>query len=96
MSVDYTRHCRECDKDFTWTAAQADWSRRRFEQAGMPVFEPNICFRCRAEKRVALETDWRIAECCACGIPFPCPPWLKRLPVYCRVCMEEARRETVI
>lgn len=49
---DRTMVCKECLKDFPWTVGEQKYLWTLFEQGKIKdVFEPQICKRCKIERR---------------------------------------------
>lgn len=94
--TDQTRTCRECGRDFTWTAGEQEF----FSQRGLQN-PPNRCPECRAANKASRhvsggrgDADRQMYEvtCSQCGqtarVPFQ--PRLDK-PVYCSDCFSQQR-----
>jgi CxxC-x17-CxxC domain-containing protein len=87
--TDKTLNCRDCGKDFTFTAGEQEF----FSQKGFEN-EPLRCPECRAAKRKQRRTNREITKvvCADCGketeVPFK--PTGDR-PVYCSDCFANHR-----
>lgn len=84
MAEDKTLTCKDCGKDFVFTASEQDFYKEKgFEN------EPQRCKECRIAKKNAARGERRMypATCAACGqeteVPFE-PRGDK--PIYCRDC----------
>lgn len=84
MAEDKTLTCKDCGKDFVFTASEQDFYKEKgFEN------EPQRCKECRIAKKNATRGERRMypATCAACGqeteVPFE-PRGDK--PIYCREC----------
>ncbi len=91
MYEDKTLTCRDCGREFVWTASeQAFWAEREF------THEPTRCLECRRNKRAAngngAPRQLYKVICDACGketeVTFE-PKGTK--PVYCRECYNAQR-----
>ena len=89
MYEDKTLICKDCGKEFVFTAGEQEF----FASKGF-VNEPQRCKECRDARRGAArpEREFFSAECAACGgeakIPFQ--PREDR-PVYCSDCFAKMR-----
>lgn len=84
MAEDKTLTCKDCGKEFVFTASEQDFYKEKgFEN------EPQRCKECRIAKKNAGRGERRMypATCAACGqeteVPFE-PRGDK--PIYCREC----------
>ena len=91
MYEDKTLVCKECGKEFVFSAGEQEfYAERGFQN------EPQRCKECRyARKNAAKAEKVRYTAVCAnCGgeavVPFE--PTAGR-PVYCSTCFEEMRKE---
>lgn len=62
MFEDKVLKCRECSKDFTWTAGEQDF----FAQKGFKN-KPTRCKECRKTNRQKVETEYFKITCSTCG-----------------------------
>lgn len=94
--ADQTRACRECGREFTWTAGEQEF----FAARGLQN-PPNRCPECRAaakamrnagSARVAADRQMFEVICSQCGQParVPFQPRLDK-PVYCSDCFSQQR-----
>lgn len=89
---DKTLTCRDCGKEFTWTASEQDF----YQQKGFEN-EPVRCPSCRALKKAKMQGQRQSYEikCAECGradtVPFQ--PKGDR-PVLCRDCFRRQRQTT--
>jgi CxxC-x17-CxxC domain-containing protein len=90
MHTDKTLTCKECGKEFTWTASEQDF----YAEKGF-TNEPQRCKECRmARKSTSRESDGNRkmfeAVCSSCGktckVPFE--PHTDR-PVFCSDCFKK-------
>ena len=91
MYEDKTVICKECGKEFTFTAGEQDF----YAEKGF-VNEPQRCKPCRDARKNAsrLEREMFVATCATCGkdakVPFR--PKEDR-PVYCSDCFAKMKSE---
>ena len=91
MYEDKTLICKECGKEFTFTAGEQEF----YAEKGF-VNEPQRCKECRDARKQAIkgEREKFKATCAACGgeaeVPFK--PREDR-PVYCSVCFAKMKEE---
>ena len=94
--ADQTRSCRDCGREFTWTAGEQEF----FASRGLQN-PPNRCPECRAAARAVRRGDSMMAgadrqmyevTCSQCGRParVPFQPRLDK-PVYCSDCFSQQR-----
>lgn len=94
--ADQTRMCRECGREFTWTAGEQEF----FAARGLQN-PPNRCPECRAaakavrnagSSRVSADRQMFEVTCSQCGQParVPFQPRLDK-PVYCSDCFSQQR-----
>jgi CxxC-x17-CxxC domain-containing protein len=94
--ADQTRSCRDCGREFTWTAGEQEFFASRGLQNA-----PNRCPECRAAARAVRRGDNMMAgtdrqmyevTCSQCGRParVPFQPRLDK-PVYCSDCFSQQR-----
>jgi len=86
---DQTLKCKDCGKDFIWTAAEQDFYQQKgFQNA------PQRCQECRQKKKADMRATRRMFKtvCADCGkeceVPFE--PKGDR-PVYCNECYPKHR-----
>ena len=91
MYEDKTLVCKECGKEFVFTAGEQEfYAERGFQN------EPQRCKACRDARNTALAVYYSCLSivCAACGgeakVPFE-PKWDR--PVYCRECFAKMRAE---
>ncbi|GAC1655650.1 MAG: zinc-ribbon domain containing protein [Candidatus Dormibacteraceae bacterium] len=91
--ADRTLTCRDCGKDFTFTAGEQEF----YAQRGL-MNEPRRCYDCRQVRRSGDGRDRGPRElhevvCSNCGKPAQVPfvPTGSR-PVYCADCFQTVRR----
>jgi CxxC-x17-CxxC domain-containing protein len=96
MFTDKTLTCRDCDREFTFTASEQEF----YAEKGF-TNEPGRCPECRAAKKAQnrsggynrSEREMFPAVCATCGkdtmVPFK-PSGDK--PVYCRDCFQPRQR----
>ena len=91
MYEDKTLVCKECGKEFTFTAGEQEfYAERRF------VNEPERCKECRDARKNKIKTQKEMytTTCAACGceakVPFK--PREDR-PVYCSECYAKMKGE---
>ena len=91
--VDRTLTCRDCGKDFTFTAGEQEF----YAQRGL-MNEPRRCYDCRQSRRTGDNRERGPRElheviCSNCGKPAQVPflPTGSR-PVYCADCFQTVRR----
>lgn len=91
MYEDKTLVCKDCGKEFIWTAGEQEF----FAEKGF-TNEPQRCKECRdARKRGgAAQREMYDATCAECGKPCKVPfkPTEGR-PVYCSDCFEKIREQ---
>lgn len=91
MFVDKSLVCRDCGREFTFTAGEQEFYKSR----GLE-HEPSRCPECRAVKRRSRSGPRQMypAVCAACGaeceVPFQ--PRGER-PVYCKECYAKMREQ---
>ena len=90
MYEDKTLVCKDCGKEFVWTAGEQEfYASRGFEN------QPQRCKACRDARKNATRGERQMfdAVCASCGktckVPFP--PREYR-PVYCRECFAKMKQ----
>lgn len=91
MYTDKTLVCKECGKEFVFTAGEQEfYASRGFEN------EPQRCKSCRDARKQATRTTREMfdATCASCGKPCKVPfkPREDR-PVYCSECFAAMKEE---
>ncbi|MDO8551897.1 MAG: zinc-ribbon domain containing protein [bacterium] len=87
--TDQTLKCRDCGKDFVWTASEQEF----YQQKGF-TNAPTRCADCRKNKKEQRMTQRQMftITCASCGrqdqVPFE--PKNDR-PVYCRDCFSKQK-----
>lgn len=87
------RVCTSCGSVFTWTRAQAEWLRRRVENAGGEYHPPSRCRRCQAEEAVRQRPGMHLMTCWRCLEPFAAVATVRGRAL-CRACLEEGSGST--
>lgn len=92
MKEDKTLTCRECGKEFVFTAAEQEF----YEEKGFQ-HEPGRCPECRTARKARMNgnrgpREMYPAKCAACGCDTEVPfrPSMDR-PVYCRDCYNKMK-----
>lgn len=89
MYQDKTLTCRDCEKDFVFTASEQEF----YAEKGF-TNEPGRCPECRAARKRnnGYQREMHPATCAACGIETEVPfkPSGDR-PVYCKECFAKQR-----
>jgi len=86
---DQTLKCKDCGKDFVWTASEQDF----YQQKGFQN-QPQRCPDCRTKRKAEVRTNRTMykTKCADCGkdceVPFE--PKGDR-PVYCNECYPKHR-----
>lgn len=90
--TDQTLTCKDCGKQFTWTAGEQEfYQKNNFQNA------PQRCAECRKAKKMARNQDRKMypITCTKCGqeseVPFE--PKGDGRPVLCKACFEAQRNE---
>ena len=89
MFEDKTLVCKECGKEFVFTAGEQEfYAEKGFEN------EPQRCRECRNARKNKVQKEMYTATCASCGkearVPFQ--PREDR-PVYCSECFAKMREE---
>ena len=93
MKEDKTLVCRECGKEFVFSASEQEF----YEEKGFKN-EPGRCPECRAARKARMNggstREMFPATCAKCGVETQVPfrPSMDR-PVYCRECYVKMKEE---
>ncbi|RJR15290.1 zinc-binding protein [Candidatus Microgenomates bacterium] len=87
---DQTLTCKDCGKQFTWTAGEQEF----YQQKGF-TNPPSRCPDCRQKKKQDMRATRKMFDvtCANCGKPTQVPfqPTGNR-PVYCMDCFKQSRQ----
>ncbi len=86
MFEDKVLKCKECGKEFTWTAGEQDF----FAQKGFKN-RPTRCKDCRKNNRQKVEAEYFKITCSSCGQIGEAmfKPSNPDAEIFCRNCFEE-------